>query len=83
LTEIRKSHYSGKMISEFHQLVEKIGRLAELARTLRRENADLRLNLAALAAENAELSKRMQQAHERVSTLLDKIPALEQDEEAA
>jgi cell division protein ZapB len=83
LTEIRWSHYSGKMISEFHQLIEKVGKLAELARTLRRENAELRLNLAALAAENADLSKRMQEAHERVATLLDKIPVLEQDEEAA
>jgi uncharacterized protein (TIGR02449 family) len=71
------------MISEFHQLVEKVGRLAELARTLRRENADLRLNLAALAAENADLTRRMEEAHQRVSMLLDKIPALEQDEEAA
>jgi cell division protein ZapB len=71
------------MISEFHQLIEKVGKLAELARTLRRENAELRLNLAALTAENADLSKRMLEAHERVSTLLDKIPALEQDEEAA
>jgi regulator of replication initiation timing len=71
------------MISEFHQLVEMVGRLAELARTLRRENADLRLNLAALAAENADLTRRMEEAHQRVSMLLDKIPALEQDEEAA
>jgi regulator of replication initiation timing len=71
------------MISEFHQLVEKVGRLAELARTLRRENADLRLNLAALAAENADLTRRMEEAHQRVSMLLDKIPVIEQDEEAA
>jgi len=71
------------MISEFHQLAEKVSRLAELARSLRRENSDLRLNLAALAAENADLSKRMQEAHQRVAALLDKIPALEQDEEAA
>ena len=36
------------MISEFHQLPEKIGQLAELARSLRRENADLRRAMAAL-----------------------------------
>jgi FtsZ-binding cell division protein ZapB len=71
------------MISEFHLLSEKINQLAELARSLRRENADLRLNSAAMAAENAELAKRMNEAHRRVTALLDKIPLSEQDEEAA
>ncbi|MDB5764498.1 MAG: hypothetical protein JWQ21_3493 [Herminiimonas sp.] len=71
------------MISEFHLLSEKINQLAELTQSLRRENADLRLNTAALAIENAELSRRMQQAHQRVSALLKKIPLSEEDEEAA
>jgi cell division protein ZapB len=71
------------MISDFHQLSEKISKLAELANALRRENADLRLDLATLAAENADLSRRMLEAHQRVSALLDKIPVTEQDEEAA
>ena len=70
------------MIPDFHQLSEKIAQLAELAQSLRRENADLRLKSALVAAENAELSKRMQEAHERVAALLDQIPAAEQDEEA-
>ncbi|MFC3108275.1 DUF904 domain-containing protein [Undibacterium arcticum] len=70
------------MISDFHQLSEKIAQLAELAQSLRRENADLRLKSALIAAENAELSKRMQEAHQRVAALLDQIPATEQDEEA-
>jgi FtsZ-binding cell division protein ZapB len=83
LTEIHLHHYSGGMISEFHLLSEKINQLAELTRSLRRENADLRLNTAALAIENAELSRRMQQAHQRVSALLKKIPLSEEDEEAA
>jgi cell division protein ZapB len=71
------------MISDFPRLSDKISKLVELAARLRRENADLRLDLAALAAENAELSKRMQEAHQRVSALLDKLPVQEQDEEAA
>ena len=70
------------MIPDFHQLAEKIAQLAELAQSLRRENADLRLKSALVAAENAELSKRMQEAHQRVAALLDQIPAAEQDEEA-
>ncbi|WP_322785770.1 DUF904 domain-containing protein [Noviherbaspirillum massiliense] len=77
LTEIRLAHYSCKMISEFHQLVEKVSQLAELAQALRRENAELRMNLAALSSENAELAARMQEAQKRVSALLEKIPAVE------
>lgn len=76
-------HYSGGMISDFHTLSEKISLLAELTHALRSENADLRLKSAALAAENAELERRMQEAHERVTALLESIPTPEQDEEAA
>lgn len=77
-------HYSDGMISDFHQLSEKIVKLAELAQSLRRENADLRLTLASVTAENADLAKRIEEAYKRVSALLDKIPSTdEQDEEAA
>lgn len=76
--------YSGGMVSEFHQLSEKIVQLAELAQSLRRENADLRLTLASLTSENADLARRIEEAYQRVSALLDKIPAPHgQDEEAA
>jgi cell division protein ZapB len=71
------------MISDFHDLSEKISQLAELTQSLRSENAELRLRSVALAAENTELARRMQEAHERVTALLEKIPAPEQDEEAA
>jgi FtsZ-binding cell division protein ZapB len=71
------------MTSEFHLLSEKINQLAELTQSLRRENADLRLNTAAVAAENADLSKRMQEAYKRISALLEKIPSPEQNEETA
>lgn len=76
--------YSDGMISEFHQLSEKIVQLAELAQSLRRENADLRLTVASLTTENEDLARRIEEAYRRVSALLDKIPATgEQDEEAA
>lgn len=73
------------MISDFHQLSEKVSQLAELTQSLRRENADLRLTLAALSEENKDLAKRIEEAYQRVSALLDKIPSGgdEQDEEAA
>lgn len=69
------------MISDFQLLSEKIAQLAALTQSLRRENAELRLNAAALAAENADLAKRIQEAHQRVSALLESIPTPEQDEE--
>lgn len=76
--------YSGEMLSDFHQLSEKIASLAELTKSLRRENADLRLELASLAGENAELKQRMDEASRRVAALLDQIPSADkQDEEAA
>lgn len=81
LTKIRLDNYSDKMISEFHELPDKIKQLAELTQSLRLENADLRLKLAMLSSENASLSMRMQEAHERVTALLEKIPVFVQDEE--
>jgi len=69
------------MISDFQQLFEKISRLAELVRLLRHENADLRLAVSSLAAENDDLSKRMQEAHHRVAVLLEHLPAPGTNEE--
>jgi cell division protein ZapB len=84
LTALHLPHYSDGMNSEFDLLSEKINGLAELAHALRRENAELRLKIAEMTAENSELSKRMLEAHQRVSALLEKLPLLtEHDEEAA
>ena len=71
------------MISDFNQLFEKIGRLAEMARALRSENAELRRDAAELKAENAGLLQRIEEAHQRVTALLDRIPVPEGDEEVA
>lgn len=81
LTPFHSRHYSDGMISDFDQLSEKIRQLAELTQSLRRENADLRLQASALAAENIELAQRMQQAHQRVSRLLETIPVATPDRE--
>lgn len=74
LTEIHLQHYSDRMNSEFNALSEKIDKLAELTQFLRRENAELRLKIAAMSSENAILTAKMQQAHQRVSALLEQIP---------
>ena len=81
LTEIRLPYYSDEMISDFQLLSEKINQLAALTQSLRRDNAELRLNAIALAAENTDLAQRIQEAHQRVSALLESIPTPEQDEE--
>lgn len=62
------------MSSEFHQLSDKVGQLAALAQSLRRENADLRLQLTTMTTENAILSQRIDEAHQRVSHLLQQLP---------
>jgi cell division protein ZapB len=71
------------MVSEFHQLAEKISQLADLAQSLRRENADLRMSVATLTAENADMSGRIEEAYARVATLLDKLPAPDERKEEA
>lgn len=63
------------MISEFHDLSEKIDRLAELTQSLRRENATLRQSNAILAAENEAFMERLAQAQRRVESLLASLPA--------
>jgi cell division protein ZapB len=71
------------MISEFNSLSEKVGRLATLAQTLRQENADLRLHLTSLNNDKEALSRRMDEAHRRITALLEKLPlaALEASDE--
>lgn len=72
------------MNSEFNLLSEKIDKLAELTQFLRRENAELRLKNAAMSSENTILAAKIQQAHQRVSALLEQIPEpQQQDEESA
>ncbi len=61
------------MIADYQELSDKIDRLAELAHTLRRENAQLRQANAALVADNLEYQRRLGEAHSRVMALLAKL----------
>ena len=81
LTANRLPYYSGGMITEFHLLSQKIDQLADLTHALRRENAQLRLKSATVIAENAELSRRIEAAHQRVSALMEKFPLPPEPEE--
>ena len=67
------------MISDFSSLNQKVHELAELAHFLRRENASLRAQLVTLSEQNTDAKQRMQMAHERVETLLARIPNLGAD----
>ena len=71
------------MMSDIHSLTAKVIQLAELAQALRRENAELRLRCAELGEDNAELMRRMEQAHQRVAQLLDKLPGPNEQREVA
>ena len=62
------------MISDFKHLLEKIQQLAELSMSLRRENADLRHQVASLQVDNADLAQRMQEAHEKVVAVMRRLP---------
>jgi len=62
------------MISEFHDLSDKIDRLAEMTQLLRRENAALRQSNALLSAENLAFTDRLFEAQRRVEALLASIP---------
>lgn len=82
MTEINSADYSCGMVSEFSSLLDKVSQLAELMLALRRENADLRNEVVTLTDENARLSSRMKEAHDRVSALIDTMPS-SSDQEAA
>jgi hypothetical protein len=76
LTEIPQADYSDKMNSEFASLVEKVSLLAEQSHSLRRENAALRGDIARLTA-------RMNEAHDRIATLLRTMPVSDANQETA
>ena len=71
------------MIFDFQSLLDKVKQLAEMAQTLRGENAALRREVAALAEQNTRLEQRMQEAHDRVAKLIDRLPGADADREAA
>lgn len=65
------------MISDFNLLSDKIDELAALTQALRRENAELRVAMIAMAAEKADMAARMAQAQLRVIAVLEQLPVPE------
>lgn len=63
------------MEDEFAALEAKIGQMAALCQQLRRENTDLRQQLATQIGENKQLARKIGEAKSRLETLLEKIPS--------
>ncbi len=67
------------MSSEFLQLAEKVTQLAQLAQSLREENAELRRKVKLLSEDNATLNARVDEAYQRVAAVLSQLPVAEEE----
>ena len=70
------------MISEFHDLSDKIDQLAALTQSLRTENYLLRQANTILGAENLAFQNRLAEAQRRVEALLTQLPPVPTPETA-
>lgn len=70
------------MISEFHDLSDKIDQLAALTQSLRTENYLLRQANTILGAENLAFQNRLAEAERRVLALLEQLPPVHVPEPA-
>ena len=71
------------MISEFHDLSDKIDQLAALTQSLRTENYLLRQANTILGAENLAFQNRLAEAERRVLALLEQLPPVQVPEPEA
>lgn len=62
------------MEAELTSLDDKISQLVQLTQKLRKDNSQLRQNLAAVQSENKRLSEKVTTAKTRLETLLAQIP---------
>jgi cell division protein ZapB len=62
------------MEAELSALDDKIDQLVQLTQKLRRDNSQLRQNLATVQSENKRLSEKVSTAKTRLETLLAQIP---------
>jgi len=62
------------MEAELTDLDDKISQLAQLTQKLRKDNSQLRQNLALMQSENKRLAEKVNTAKGRLETLLAQIP---------
>ncbi len=65
------------MLSELDEIAARIEQLAQLANSLRAENATLRQGLVDAQAESRSLRSRLDAARQRIEALIEKLPATE------
>jgi len=74
LTQREDDYYSVAMDAELDSLDGKIAQLVQLCHRLRKDNSDLRQELASAQVLNRQLSERIEAARTRLESLLTKIP---------
>ena len=62
------------MKAELTALDDKVSQLVQLTQKLRKDNSQLRQNLASVQSENKRLSEKVDTAKTRLEALLDQIP---------
>jgi cell division protein ZapB len=62
------------MEAELTALDDKISQLVQLTQKLRKDNSELRQNLASVQSENKRLSEKVNTAKARLEALLTQIP---------
>jgi len=62
------------MEAELNTLDEKISQLVQLCHRLRRDNHELRQQLAAATNESKQLSEKIENARSRLESLLSRLP---------
>jgi len=67
-------NYSVVMEAELTALDDKISQLVQLTQKLRKDNSQLRQNLASVQSENKRLSEKVNAAKARLEALLAQIP---------
>jgi cell division protein ZapB len=67
-------NYSVLMEAELTALDDKISQLVQLTQKLRKDNSQLRQNLASVQSENKRLSEKVNTAKTRLEALLTQIP---------
>ena len=67
-------NYSVLMEAELTALDDKISQLVQLTQKLRKDNSQLRQNLASVQSENKRLADKVNSAKARLETLLAQIP---------
>ncbi len=74
MTRQDSGHYSVPMEAELDSLAAKLNQLVQLCHRLRKDNNELRQQLAATQNQNKQLVEKIEGARHRLEVLLSRIP---------